>query len=161
MGVGEDRRWFASHRSRTYAAWTGTTRRASLAVIDTTPAYEFTYAYQLPTNPYCLQVLSVSDSYSTDFPWRREGDQILTDVTSLAITYSARITDTSQYGPHLTKTLTYCLASKLAKPITGSTQEAKYFLELYNDTLEKCRAMDCTQGTSEIWTSTSLTDDVR
>lgn len=107
--------------------WTTVTRRASLAVLSDAPAYEYDYQYQLPTNPYCLVVQEVSDGFGTVLVWRREGDKLLTNDASVSIRYTARVTDTTVWGPHLTEAVSWGIVARAARSVTGSTVDAKYY----------------------------------
>lgn len=141
--------------------WTTVTRRAQLAALTDTPEYEFDYLYQLPTNPYCLVVQQVSDGYGDILDWRREGDQLLTYFSPVYIKYTARITDTTVWGPHLTEAVSWGLIARLARSLTGSTVDAKYYRELAEDKIMELLSKDNQQGTPDLWASPSLTSDIR
>ena len=46
--------------------WNCLITRASLAQNSTAPTWQYTYAFSLPTDPYCLRVLRVED-LDTDY----------------------------------------------------------------------------------------------
>lgn len=111
--------------------WNFATRRASLgAPLSETPAYEWTYAYQLPSDPYCLRVLSTNQS---SLPWVVEGRQLLIDSSAVSIKYTARITDESQWDPGFAHALALLLSAKIAYTLTKNPKlaealEQRYFL---------------------------------
>lgn len=104
------------------------TRRALAELsIDNLTIYE--YAYQLPTDPYCLRVLTLLDAAGGTYrelgagaPWMVEGRVLYTDEKTAAIKYIARVTEVSQYDPLLTEAMALRLASKMAFKITQSKE---------------------------------------
>lgn len=141
--------------------WSTVTVRTQLATLSDAPEYEFDYLFQLPTNPYCLVVQSVSDGFGDIPEWRREGDKLLTYYSPVLIKYTARITDTTVWGPHLTEAVSWGLVSRLARTITGSTADARYYRELADSKIMELLAKDNEQGTPDIINSSSLTGDIR
>lgn len=141
--------------------WTTVTVRSQLAVLADAPTYEFDFQYQLPTNPYCLVVQSVSDGYSEVVEWRREKDKLLCYSETVYVKYTARITDTTVWGPHLTEAVSWGLVSRLARTITGSTMDAKYYRELADARISELLTQDNEQGTPELIMSSTLTGDIR
>jgi hypothetical protein len=143
------------------AAWTPVTKRAELALLDITPDFGYTYAYQLPTNPYCLRIIEAYTNECSDFDWRKEGDMLLADANNIAIKYIGRVTETGTFGPYITDTLIAKLAFMAAKSLTGSTNEALALGELYQQVLRTSINADGMQGASDIYTSTDFTRDIR
>lgn len=111
--------------------WNFATRRASLgAPLSETPAYEWTYAFLLPTDPLCLRVLSTNQP---SLPWVVEGRKLLIDSSTVSIKYTALITDESQWDPGFAHALALLLAAKIAYTLTKNPKlaealEQRYFL---------------------------------
>lgn len=141
-------------------AWTACTTRAALAQLTSTPAFEYSYEYNLPTNPYCLKVLAVNDIVTGDIGYNIEGRKLLSDSTGVKIKYLARIKDTESWGPHLTNAIVHRLAAELAYPLTGSLQTAEAMFGLYQQALNEGLAADGQQGSNEYTVSDDL-DKVR
>jgi hypothetical protein len=130
-------------------AWSSTVSRASLALTANTPAYGYTYEFQLPTDPFCLRVLEINDLTSGDYDYRIEGDKLLANINTMKIRYIGRITDTQSYDPMLKRAVVSRLAAELAYPITGNLQTSKAMQELYQFHIADGLAVDGTQGSVE------------
>lgn len=135
--------------------WNFAITRQVLAQLVTTPAYGFSFEYQLPTDPYCLRVLNVDD---TGLAFKIEGRKLLTDASSVSIKYIARITDEAQFDVLFIDALSVRLASRLAYPVTGSASLTDVFFAKYKDVLSEARSIDAQEGTPEIFESNALTE---
>lgn len=142
-------------------AWSTVTYRQALAATVDEPTYEYAYQYQLPTNPEFLVLLSVSDGQTPVREYVIEGDKLLTDVSPIYIKYVGRQTDTTLYGPNLTKALVAYIMFMLAKSVTGSISEAGFYEKRYDKVLMEALAADGVPGLPDIFTSTVFTEDIR
>ncbi len=124
--------------------WNCLINRTSLAADATAPAFEFTYQYTLPTDPYCLRLLSLDD---LSIVHRVEGRKILTDESKINIVYVARITDPQQYDTLLIETIAARLAADIAYSIVGSNTLVADMYNLYSNKLSEARFVDATEGT--------------
>lgn len=138
--------------------WASTVRRAVLAQTTNDPTYGFDEEYQLPTNPFCLRVLSINNEAAGVIPFSIESDKLLISADAVSIKYIARITDTQSYGTALTRAMVARLAAELAYPITGSAAVSSQMYEKYEFILRRMLAIDGKQGSAEIITATTLTD---
>ncbi len=121
--------------------WNFATRRASLALNAAAPAFGYDYAFALPTDPYCLRVISVNDP--ADPPnWKIEGRDMLIDESAVNLVYIGRIIDVNQYDAGFVQALAHFLAWKLAKPLTGSKTEADQKARDFADILRRARNVD-------------------
>jgi hypothetical protein len=74
--------------------WNCALARAALAADAEGPAFEYAYAYTLPTDPYCLRVLGI---WNSSEPWMVEGRKLLTNQSApLPLRYLRRVTDPEQ-----------------------------------------------------------------
>lgn len=104
--------------------WNFAQRRVALARLTDTPAYDFTYMFQLPQDPRCLQVLETN--LNEDDKWRIETYAtttatyrvLLTDVSTISILYLALITDATLYSPLFSRAMEYELAYLASYPLT-------------------------------------------
>tara|TARA_R100001198_G_scaffold61257_1_gene35566 strand:- start:2768 stop:3364 length:597 start_codon:yes stop_codon:yes gene_type:complete len=134
--------------------WNAVIERKELAQDSSAPAFGFTYQYTLPTNPYCLRVLSFWNgnvdneiaAYDSQNMFKVEGRKILTDESTCKIIYIARITDTEQYDSLLSSTIAHKLASEVAYAITGSNALGQQMFQLYQARLAEARSMDAAEG---------------
>ncbi len=121
--------------------WNFATRRAALAQNATAPLFGYDYAFKLPTDPYCLRVISVNDP--SDPPnWKIEGRDLLIDESVVDLVYIGRIIDVTQYDAGFVQALAHYLAWKLAKPLTGSKTEADQKARDFDHILRQARNVD-------------------
>lgn len=134
--------------------WNTAVTRAEIARDSTAPAFGFTYQYTMPTDPYCLRVLSFWNSnvdnevaaYDSQVMYKIEGRKILSNEGTCKITYIGRVTDTEQFDPMLSNTIAHRLAAEAAYAITGSTTVAQQMQALYEQRLREARSMDGMEG---------------
>lgn len=149
-------RRFATVRDQVLRAhpWNAVVTRKELAQDSVAPAFGFSYQYTLPTNPYCLRVLSFWNAnvdneiaaYDSQNMFKVEGRKILTDESTCKIIYLGRVTDTEQYDSLLSSTIAHKLASEVAYAITGSNSIGQQIFQLYQARLSEARSMDAAEG---------------
>lgn len=137
-------------------AFSSTIRRASLNATSNTPVYEYTYEYQLPTNPLCLKVIELEElqinalqyaaGYEAEPSFRIEGDKLLSDTSTAKIKYIAYITDTGSYDAALSMAIKARLTADLAYPITGSATLAEKLYSKYERVLARAKSIDGQNG---------------
>jgi len=121
--------------------WNFATRRAVLAQDAVAPLFGYDNAFKLPTDPYCLRVISVNDP--SDPPnWKIEGRLLLIDESVVDLVYIGRIIDVTQYDAGFVQALAHYLAWKLAKPLTGSKTEADQKAKDFAAILRQARSVD-------------------
>jgi len=134
--------------------WNIAITRASLAKDSEAPAFGFANQFTLPTDPYCLRVLSFWNSnvdseiaaYDSQVMFKIEGRKVLSDEGTCRITYLARITDTETYDSLLSSTIAHKLAAETAYAITGSNSLAQGMQQLYEIRLREARSIDAMEG---------------
>ena len=134
--------------------WNVAITRATLAKDATAPAFGFANQFTLPTDPYCLRVLSFFNSnvdsdvaaYDSQVMFKIEGRKVLSNEGSCKITYLARVTDTEQYDPLLSSTIAHKLAAETAYAITGSNSVTQGMQQLYELRLKEARSIDAMEG---------------
>lgn len=99
--------------------WPSCTKRDALALLDETPAFEFTYAYQLPSD--FLDMVRFGASDDTTSPYRIEGRKVLTNISPAQCLYIFRNTDTAQYEPMLVDLIATRMAVDLALLVAQSS----------------------------------------
>jgi len=125
--------------------WNFSIHRATLTPLTTTPNHEWDYQFLLPTNPYCLKVLSVYD----DYPFKVEGRNILCDEASIDIKYIKRVTDVNTLSPIFRELFSLYLGSELAYPIAGSNSLKQQLLAEFTRMLSVARSIDGQEGTPQ------------
>lgn len=81
------------------------------------------YAYQLPTDPYCLRALEVYSAalVPSVLPWDLEGRIIYTDEYNAYLRYVARVEDPQEWDAAFVDAFAWRLAAEVDKPINGSS----------------------------------------
>lgn len=138
-------------------AWSTCTFRATLNQTTNTPVYEYTYEYQLPTNPRILKFLEVQDDRSLDITYDIEEDKLLTDEGSVKVKYIGFLEDPGSYGAYLKAAIVSRLSHELAYTITGSASVAEKMWQRYQVDLRKGLAQDGGNGSSVTIFSDDLT----
>lgn len=152
--------------------WNFAVRRVALAQLSVTPAFEFDFAYALPTDPYCLKIVRTNyeaDGFSSTAVYSYPGlaaygtivvdyriesidvsgtpvRALLTNESSISIEYIARITDVSLFDPLFVDCLAARMAAELAIPLTDNQSATKTLMDLYQMKLSEARTMDAQEG---------------
>lgn len=140
----------------TEGAFTSTIARATLAQTTNTPAFEYTYEYALPNNPYCLRVLGIDEDVVGTYPFVIEGRKILTDLETLNIRYVSRVTNTAAWDPMLRQAFETRLAAELAYSVMGDRNKQIELMRMYQEILRQSIAIDSTNGSSVVISSQDL-----
>ena len=137
--------------------WNVAITRKNLAADSATPAFGFSFQFTLPTDPFCLRVLSFWNSnvnnevaaYDSNVMIKIEGRKILSNEDTCNIIYIGRVTDTEQYDSLLNKAISARLAAEIAYNITGSNSVASNMLTIYEARLKEAKGVDSMEGFPE------------
>jgi len=140
--------------------WNFAITRASLTQLSSTPSYGFDYQYALPTDPYCLRVLSMEFE---DYIFKvenlaTEGRVLLTNEDTAKILYIAKITDTALFDSMFVDALTAKLAANLAYPVTNSVTLQTQMVKIYEGKMSEARSIDGQEGFINDLVSDTFTD---
>ena len=95
-------------------------KRTSLAPLVDTPAFGFSYAYQLPSD-FCSLIGVYSDeTLLTSRDYQFEGSTILSDVDNMQIVYVALPETPKSLTPAVQTAIVYLLAYKMAELTTSN-----------------------------------------
>jgi len=129
----------------TEGAFSSTIKRATLNQTTTTPNFEYSYEFQLPTDPKCLRVLNAN----TNIEYMVEGDKLVTDNSTIKVRYISHLTNSGDYDEMLKQAITAKLKYRLAKAFNAvNANESKLLYEQYLLIQRKSLAIDGKQGTS-------------
>lgn len=134
--------------------WTTLIAQQQLAKLTVNPIHDFDFQYQLPTD--LIKLIAINNNDPHDTPYRREGDKLLVNFGTLAITYIKREANTQLWGPHLTTAVSLKLASELALPLTNSSQIVQMMEEKYARWLRTALASDNQQSSTSQVSSEDL-----
>ena len=121
--------------------WNCLQTRLELASSTTTPAWGYSFRYDLPGD--CLRLLRILDY---DSNYKVEGRKILSNTSSMKILYIGRITDPNEYDELLRETLSASLAADIAFAVTSNNTTANNMYNLFQDKLRDARFVDSTEG---------------
>jgi hypothetical protein len=137
--------------------WNFAVVRQELSQLSATPSFDYSYQYNLPTDPYCLRALRL-DTTENDFEFKIEGRKLLTDEGTAQLLYVGKITDPSQFDPLFVEALTGRLAAELAYSVTGSNGLSKQMWELYELKISEARSIDGLEGFVDGFMANTFTD---
>lgn len=131
--------------------WRFALKRAVLSPNGTTPAFDFDFSYDIPSD--CLRLLSPDDD---EIIWIQEGSQILCSETTLNMKYLYRNEDESSWDARFCEALAWRLCMELALSLTQSIPMKQEAEKSYKDALAQARAMNAVIGTpnpleADIW----------
>jgi len=137
--------------------WNVAIARKQLAADSTSPAFGFTHQFLLPTDPYCLRVLSYWNTnvnndlaaYDSNRMFKIEGRNILSNDDACKIIYISRLEDTENYDALLSNAIAHRLAADTAYAITGSNSVAQQMFSLYESRLKEAKGVDSMEGFPE------------
>ena len=138
-------------------SWNVAITRASLAADSAAPAFGFSTQFTLPTDPYCLRVISFWNAnvnndiaaYDSNVMYKIEGRKILSNEGTCRIIYIGRIEDTEQYDSLLSSAIAHRLGAEIAYAITGSGTVAQTMQALYEQRLREAKSIDAMEGYPE------------
>lgn len=110
--------------------------RANLALLTATPLYGYSYQFQLPADT--IRVVSAENNVEFSI----EGDKLLTNSTTIKITYIARITDPSKFPPRFVQAFAALLAVEIALAQTHSDTIRARLEKAFFVTLRKAQHAD-------------------
>jgi hypothetical protein len=126
--------------------WNFAIRRVSLAQLSTTPAYEFAYEYQLPTD--FLKIIRTQDEAASVWSeYRIEEGKLRTNAGTVKIEYIAKITDPNKFDPLFVDVLATRIAAEISTWLTDTSTSTQRLWEVYDAKLREARGVDAQEGT--------------
>jgi len=121
--------------------WTFAIKRVSLAQVATSPAFEYTYQYQLPSD--FLTDVEVSPD---QVDYVIESDKLLTYSDTLSLRYVYRNEDPTHWSPEFVEAFATRLAVELAYPLVQSVTLKKELMEEYKLLIGDARTFNAQKG---------------
>ena len=137
-------------------SWSSTIARSALNVTTNTPAFGFSYEFQLPTVPRTLKILNINEDTVGDYDFRIEGDKLLANVSSVSVRYVSFIEDTASYDVYLKRALVSRMAAEMAYTLTGSATVAERLYARYLRDLDDGLSNNGQQGSEQLTVSPDL-----
>lgn len=126
--------------------WNFALKRAVLFPNSDTPPFEFTYTYDLPSD--CLRPLKMDDP---EIVWVEESRQILTDETTLNMTYIFRNEDESSWDSSFEEAFAWRLAREVSYALTQSQAVVQACDAGYKRALGDARSYDGVTGRMDVF----------
>jgi len=120
--------------------WRFARTRVQLSANTSSPDFEWSFAYDLPTDFLRMWIRPWEDNsqvqQNSRYSYSLEGKQLLSDLSSMYIRYIRRVTDVPTFDPLFIEVLVLQLALKMVMPLTGAGREAmvmrqSLYIELY------------------------------
>jgi|LSQX01.3.fsa_nt_gb hypothetical protein len=122
--------------------WSFALEETDLAESAAPPIYSYTFAYQLPVLPYCLQVVEVQ----YNIPYEIKGRFLYTNWNDVNITYIKRIADMNDLSAAFVQAFSFYLASQLAVPLTHDRGVADSMENKFQLSFQKAKTRDTQQN---------------
>jgi len=122
--------------------WNFSSGRATLAQLSETPAFGFSYYYQLPPN--CLKAVEINENPKLNFVV--EGRRLLCDQESVNLRYITFVEDPTLYDANFVSLFAARLAAEIAYAITQSRTATKDRWDIYFDMRRTARSSDAQEG---------------
>ena len=122
--------------------WNFSSKRASLAQLTETPAFGFSYYYQLPSD--CLRAVEVNEDPKINFVV--EGRKLLCDEGTVDLKYIAYIEDPTLYDANFVALFAARLTAEVAYAITQSRTVTKDKWDIYLYMVRTSRSSDAQEG---------------
>lgn len=126
-------------------SWSFASGQVALTQLETAPAADYSYAYQLP-NDFLRAVSAGANSKGRGLNYRLSNGQLHTDSDSVILTYIFR-PDEEEFPPYFDQALIARLAAEFTIPITESTSRGEAMFRLAEQEFERARQIDAQQDT--------------
>lgn len=125
--------------------WNFALGRAVLAPDAVAPAFDYDYAFTLPSD--CIRVIRPP---TYDLDWIIEGRKILTnDGDTLYLRYIKDVEDVTQWDPSFYNVISAALALDIVEKLTQSNTKKQLLLTEYNDAVVLAKRVDAFEAGPE------------
>ena len=142
--------------SLTRHRWRFATTQSTLSLLTNTPTGRYDYAYQMPTSPEVLQIISITVNDYV-IPYSRYQNYIYVNsygsTSSLVMDYIYKV-DEAYFPPHFRLALEYELASVFAGSVARDSSMIKQFKELSERQFLVAKNIDSAETTSKVLDTT-------
>jgi hypothetical protein len=130
--------------------WNSATFMARLAANVVEPMWGYSFAYPLPSDPFCLRVLRLRAEAEQDLHWRLQGREIVSDIGApLDIVFIGRPSNVGVLDPLLVDAIAHKLAADAAYVITQSDSAVSRMVQLYERALRDAKRVDAREQSQD------------
>lgn len=122
--------------------WRDCLKRLELAPLATTPAFEYTYQFAVPSDFARLKSVEAIDEDGTQMEWSLEGRVICTNATAVSILYTSQPETPDTIGPATRDLLVKQLAYLLSIPLIKNDNMSSRLLNEYNQAMAIAMTQD-------------------
>lgn len=133
--------------------WNFAIKRASLAKLVETPAFEYAFYFQLPSD--CLRVIKTDDE---TVPHKIEGKKIATDASTVKIKYIRNDTVESEYDAQFTAAFATRLAIETVESLPAKSNLLNTLWQLFQVRLDEAKSTNAIENSYDVITNTTLTE---
>lgn len=130
--------------------WSDARAMATLALLTTTPTWDYANEFQLPTD--FLRMVRID---SPEDRWQIHGRKLLTDLGSVNIEYIKRLEDPNDMSTMLKEAISARLAAEMSLPMTGDPKRQEAMWSLYKAKIDLARHTRSAQRNDEVITNDS------
>lgn len=124
--------------------WNFATFRTRLAETVESPAFGWSYSFQLPQSPECMRIIRMSNPNSK---FVIENDLLLTDEENAEIVYIGYVDDMNKLDPLCIKVLYLSLAVEMAYTLVENNTILNGLVQLLEQAKDEARFLDSSEGT--------------
>lgn len=126
--------------------WSFALARTVLAPVATAPAFQYAYAFQLPSD---FIRLHPDYDYQAETDWQIEANQILTnDSDKMYLRYIKQVADANLFDPLFREALAAQLGYQMAPPATESNTRRQDALNAYSTVIAEAKKVNAIEKVS-------------
>lgn len=132
--------------------WNFAMAQATLQQSATTPLFDFSYAYELPSDYVRIRRIQNDPRYKI------KGTELHTNQASALIEYVSKVTDPTKFDSMFVTALALRLGAALAYPLAGSESRAASLGAQYEKYIKEAKRADGQEGTPDSLTADLFVD---
>ncbi len=125
----------------------------SLPQLVDVPVFEYTYAYQLPSD--CLRLVKLFEFVS---PWKIIGRQLHSDDNTIDLVYVSDFTDAAQFDVMFEEALVLKIAYEICLKLNENDNRANILKQEFERTVREARQIDGMEDYPDQWGQGSWND---
>lgn len=129
--------------------WNCAKKKDTITPLSETPPFDYSYQFDLPTDWLRNIAINKRNAWEHNPFYKVVGRRIMTNQSTLFLTYIYDNTDVSSYDALLTDALVMHMASRLAMNVTGKAGVKELYEKMYRDKLREARNVDAQEESAD------------